>query len=110
MNVNRFLAIAILTTAVGAQMSPNVRYARWAVTAAMADPSAAASPGGLEGQQQRRELQQEKFLHEHSDATGQVRPDLWQAGIDHVHQMKVAPALGAHPPTAAGSPSSAPTR
>jgi hypothetical protein len=45
--------------------------------------------------QQVREKQQQKFLREHSDASGRPRPDLWRQGMEHARQMPVAANIGA---------------
>lgn len=79
-----------------------------------AEPSAQSSPAaqgkshGLLGEQKMRQLQRKEFLREHSDSTGQVRPDLELKGIQHMHQMKVAPSLGAHSTAPSPAPSPAP--
>jgi len=52
------------------------------------------------------ELQDQKFLHEHMDAKGQVRPDLEQKGLEHIRKMKTAPSIGAK---VSSAPASAPT-
>jgi len=39
----------------------------------------------------RRELRQQEFLREHTDPSGQVRPDLWRRGIEDLMKMKSAP-------------------
>jgi hypothetical protein len=36
---------------------------------------------------------QEAFLRRHRDIHGQVRPDIWRSGIEHVRGMKIAAAL-----------------
>src|SRR5260370_112893 len=41
-------------------------------------------------QQERREQRLQEFLREHSDPSGQPRPDLWLKGIQDTKQMKVA--------------------
>jgi len=41
------------------------------------------------------EAQDQKFLQEHRDAKGQVRPDLEQKGLEHIREMKTAPSVGA---------------
>src|SRR5713101_6096824 len=41
----------------------------------------------------RREKRQEKFLLDHIDSTGQVRPDLWQQGVEQLQRMSVAPSV-----------------
>lgn len=39
----------------------------------------------------RRELRQQEFLREHTDPSGQVRPDLWRRGVEDLMKMKAAP-------------------
>jgi|GraSoi013_1_40cm_1032412.scaffolds.fasta_scaffold25074_3 hypothetical protein len=39
----------------------------------------------------RRERRQQEFLRDHTDSSGQVRPDLWQQGVEQLKQMKVVP-------------------
>jgi hypothetical protein len=41
------------------------------------------------------EQMDQEFLQRHMDSNGQVRPDLEQQGLDHIHQMKTAPSIGA---------------
>ena len=36
---------------------------------------------------------QDAFLRRHRDIHGQVRPDIWRSGIEHVRGMKIAAAL-----------------
>lgn len=43
------------------------------------------------------QLQNERFLKEHTDASGKLRPDLWRKGVEHQQHMKVAPYIGAKP-------------
>jgi hypothetical protein len=52
------------------------------------------------------ELQDKKFLQEHMDAKGQVRPDLEQKGLEHIREMKTAPSIGAK---VSSVPAAAPT-
>jgi len=52
------------------------------------------------------ELQDQKFLQEHKDTKGQVRPDLEQKGLEHIREMKTAPSIGAK---VSSAPASAPT-
>jgi hypothetical protein len=40
----------------------------------------------------RWEKRQEKFLRDHIDSTGQVRPELWQQGVEQLKRMSVAPS------------------
>ncbi len=47
------------------------------------------SEQGLNGKDRLRKHQQE-FLRGHCDPSGAVRPDLWQKGVEHVKQMKIA--------------------
>ena len=46
---------------------------------------------------ERLKLRQKQFLDEHKDASGNLRPDLWRAGVEQQKQMKVAPYIGAKP-------------
>jgi len=52
------------------------------------------------------EGQDQKFLQEHMDANGQIRPDLEQKGLEHIREMKTAPSIGAK---VSSAPASAPT-
>ena len=55
---------------------------------------------GFENENLRLQRQQE-YLHEHSDEAGQVRPDLWLAGIQAAKQMKIAAGIPSAPSGAA---------
>jgi photosystem II stability/assembly factor-like uncharacterized protein len=35
------------------------------------------------------ERHQQEFLHQHTDESGEVRPELWRQGIEHAKQMKI---------------------
>jgi hypothetical protein len=51
----------------------------------------------------------QKFLQEHMDSKGQVRPDLEQKGLENIRQMKMAPSIGGKVSSApASSATSAP--
>jgi len=62
-------------------------------------PSGAQASDGL-NTRDRWEKRQEKFLLDHIDSTGQVRPDLWQQGVEQLMRMRVAPSA----PLAPGAP------
>jgi hypothetical protein len=57
-------------------------------------------------EEQIRKLQQKEFIREHSDASGNLRPDLWRNGVEQQKKMQVAPYIGWHPSSAA-SPAAA---
>jgi hypothetical protein len=57
--------------------------------------------------QKRREESQKQLLKTETDASGQVRPDLWRQGVAHQKQMKVAPFIGAKPSGVSGAPKKA---
>jgi len=48
---------------------------------------------GLLNEQQRREKQRTEFLLEYTDQNGQLRPDLWRAGIKQYLRMPVSDTL-----------------
>jgi len=78
----------------GGNWSACLAYAQLAASSA-----GAATPGETNeqsGWQKLRELKREEYLRQHSDATGKVRPDLELQGVQHMHRMKVAPAIGSH--------------
>jgi hypothetical protein len=52
---------------------------------------------GLRFEQERREEHQREYVREHSDPSGNVRPEAYVKGIEHVRRMKVAPYIGAKP-------------
>jgi len=45
-------------------------------------------------EQESRKLLLQKNLREHSDASGHVRPDLWNEGVAHMKRMKVVSHIG----------------
>ena len=58
------------------------------------EPAAAESDETI-GEQPARELNRQKFLRDHSDPSGFVRPDLWRKGMEHARQMEVVRNIGA---------------
>jgi hypothetical protein len=52
---------------------------------------------GLRLEQERREQRQREYIREHSDPSGNVRPEAYVKGIEHVRGMKIAPYIGAKP-------------
>jgi len=44
-----------------------------------------------------REVQQQQFLKDHADASGNVSPEQWRKSVEQQQQMKVAPYIGAKP-------------
>jgi hypothetical protein len=56
-----------------------------------------AQSNGLRFEQERREQDQREYVREHSDPSGNVRPEAYVKGIEHVRRMKVAPYIGAKP-------------
>ena len=63
-----------------------------------ADPlGQSAQSNGLGSEQERREEHQREYVREHSDPSGNVRPEAYVKGIEHVRRMKVAPYIGAKP-------------
>jgi hypothetical protein len=115
---NRWRWIAAAAIAVGVPSSGGMPGGHWSARLAHAQsagPSAepgAVTPGEANGQtgwQQMRELERKEYLRQHSDATGTVRPDLELKGVQHMHQMKVAPTIGSHPDAPSPQPSTAAT-
>jgi hypothetical protein len=84
---------------------------------AFADPSSAGGQDSsvdksVEGSAKvhMRQMQQQEFLREHSDASGNPRPDLWRAGVEQQKKMQVAPYVGWHPhPSSDSAKKSSPT-
>ncbi len=100
----RWIAVAAIVVSVSS--SGGIPDGHWSACLAQAqsagssaEPGAAtpAKANGQAGWQQRRELQRKEYMRQHSDATGTVRPDLELKGVQHMHQMKVAPTIGSHP-------------
>jgi hypothetical protein len=48
-------------------------------------------------QQLRFELRMQRFISDHTDASGFVRPDLWRTGMEHARQMRTVRNIGAAP-------------
>jgi|SRR5215471_329047 len=63
-------------------------------SAAPAAREAASSETGEVDEQQNRQLNRERFRHDHSDSSGFVRPDLWRKGMEHARQMDVVRGIG----------------
>lgn len=63
--------------------------------------------------QERREQHRQQWLREHSDSSGQPRPDLWQKGIAQTKQMRIVAGVSLTPtaaqPTGAGPTLAAPS-
>jgi len=70
-------------------------------SAVRADPTNTSvrpgTPEGLQNEQEERQKEQKEFMREHSDPSGNIRPDAYRKGIEHVRHMKVAPYIGAKP-------------
>jgi len=49
---------------------------------------------GIAEEQQNRELNGLRFLHDHADSSGFVRPDLWRIGMEHARRMEVVRNIG----------------
>ncbi len=116
MSRKRWRWIAAAAIAVGVQSSGGTLIGHWSASLAHAQaagPSAEPSPTtpgkahGLLGEQTLRKFQRKEYLRQHSDATGKVRPDLELKGVQHMHQMKVAPSIGSHPAAPSAAPSTA---
>jgi len=55
---------------------------------------------GLEREEEERQEHEQDFLRKHSDASGKVRPDLWQQGIEHYQRMQIGADVRLANPTA----------
>jgi photosystem II stability/assembly factor-like uncharacterized protein len=68
-------------------------------------PSAWGAPQegsyGVKEEQQRHEALKAKYVREHSDPSGRIRPDLWRKGMKHVARMPTAPHIGIAGPASA---------
>src|SRR5229473_3595858 len=59
-------------------------------------PEVASHPAGLN---RRHELEQRnlEYLRSHTDAEGQIRPDLWHKGIEDTKRMRIALSVSLAP-------------
>lgn len=68
-------------------------------------PPSTTSRGEREDGKEEQELRvrlQKEFEREHSDASGRVRPDLWNEGVAHMMRMKVISHIGPVPKESPG--------
>ncbi len=103
MRTLRRLAIPLLAASMASVVylaGPGV-HSVWAddasSAAAVSDSNLTAAQKTSRENMQRLQLKQKQSLKEHTDASGQVRPDLWRIGVEQQQHMKVAPYIGAKP-------------
>jgi hypothetical protein len=64
---------------------------------ASASGAVAKKLDGTAQEQLRLELGAQRFISDHTDGSGFVRPDLWRIGMEHARQMRTVRNIGAVP-------------
>lgn len=91
-------AATIFAVVAGGMQSARVVMAVASAQTASGDDS---NPNTQSEKQLRRQVEEKKFLREHSDPSGKPRPDLERKGMEHARQMPVAVYIGEHTSTPA---------